>query len=67
MPSSSENQFLKNSFLSSYRFDILKSFANIYFFFEKQEILLLFSPLYTLKEERRGEIKLASKKICENF
>lgn len=32
-----ENQFLKNSFLSSYRFDILKSFANIYFFFEKAE------------------------------
>lgn len=32
-----ENQFLKNSFLSSYRFDILNPFANIYFFFEKAE------------------------------
>ena len=32
-----ENQFLKNSFLSSYRFDILNPFANIYFFFEKPE------------------------------
>ena len=43
------------------------SIANIYFFFEKAEILLFFSPLYILKEERRGKIKLASKKICENF
>lgn len=61
------NQFLKNSFLSSYRFDILNPFANIYFFLRKRRNSSLFSLLYDIKREKGGKIKQVSKKNASRF
>lgn len=65
-----ENQFLKNSFLSSYQYIFLISAIRLQiytFSLRKRRNSSLFSLLYDIKREKGGKIKQVSKKNASRF